>query len=136
MRGTSTTYGQNTYLYVGGNPLSYTDPMGLFPMYGNWGGENYSGGKWQSTIPANPAPPIDAYDSCYIQHDYCVAANQSPQSSNSCSASPTSTVVNCEAQLAHCVLAVPSGTGGWYGSLFGSLSATWAIFKSVGALHK
>ena len=121
---------------MGENPLSRTDPQGLFPMYGNWGGENYSGGKWQPTIPSNPAPPKDAYDACYAQHDYCIAAARNSQSSNSCSASPSPTVANCDVQLAHCTLAVPSGTGGWYGSLFGTLSATWAIFKGAGVFGK
>ena len=126
--------GSIIYTYVEGNPLSRTDPLGLFPMYGNWGGENYSGGKWQPTIPSNPATPKDAYDACYAQHDYCIAAAHGAQSSNSCSAKPT--VASCDVQLAHCTLAVPSGTGGWYGSLFGTLSATWAVFKGAGVFGK
>ncbi|HEY6865394.1 MAG TPA: Ig-like domain-containing protein, partial [Burkholderiales bacterium] len=34
----------NLYGYVGGNPIKYRDPKGLFAMYGNWGGRNWSAG--------------------------------------------------------------------------------------------
>ena len=128
--------GLNTYAYVGNNPLRYIDPNGLVRMYGNWGGANWSGGKSGSNIPANPAPPINAYDACDMQHDYCYAAAQSSQNSNSCSASPAPTIADCDVQLAHCTLAVPSGTGGWRGSIWGTLSGTWAIFKGAGAFGK
>ena len=67
----------STYTYVEGNPVSLVDPNGLFEMYGNWGGSNWSGGKSGQRIPTNLMPPTDNYDACYAQHDYCYAARDS-----------------------------------------------------------
>ena len=124
--------GINGYTYVMGNPLSRTDPKGLFPMYGCWGGENWSGCEWQSNIPSNPAPPKDAYDACAMQHDYCYAAAQSSQSSNSCPANPPPTIAACDLQLFYCTVAVPSGTGGLVGRVWGTVQGTWALLKAAG----
>ena len=38
--------GINTYAYVGGNPLSYYDPYGLFGMDDVWGGVYWATGGW------------------------------------------------------------------------------------------
>jgi RHS repeat-associated protein len=121
----------NSYEYVVQNPVNLADPEGLFPMYKNWGGKNWSGGQSGPTIPANPLPAADAYDVCYMQHDYCYAAAQCQ--GPTCS-SNTPSIKYCDVQLAHCTLAVPSGTGGWWGSIFGPASSIWAIFK--GALEE
>jgi RHS repeat-associated protein len=77
--------GVNTFVYVGGNPLSWMDPHGLTPVngipadgswdtyYGNWCGKNWSGACNGPIIPSNPAKPIDSLDSCCMDHDYCYA---------------------------------------------------------------
>jgi RHS repeat-associated protein len=99
--------GVNTYGYVLGNPVSKIDPYGLFPMYGNWGGSNYSGGVSTSTIPFYQYAPIDAFDDCYMRHDYCYAgvANSSPTKGNasSCPARSSPKPSDCDAALATCI---------------------------------
>ena len=56
--------GLNIYTYVGGNPVSYTDPSGLWPMYGCWTGSNWSSCSSGPDILANPQKPVDAIDEC------------------------------------------------------------------------
>ncbi|MDO9166723.1 MAG: RHS repeat-associated core domain-containing protein [Rhodoferax sp.] len=90
--------GWNRFSYVGGNPLSHIDPLGLDatklnntsggrsrvdgPTNGNWGGKCWSGGKY-SCGPGNgpgTARPTDSGDACYQRHDTCYVtcgANQS-----------------------------------------------------------
>ena len=82
--------GLNTYGYVGVNPLSQIDPLGLdstklnntsggrstfnLPTNGNWGGKCWSGGQ-HSCGPQGmgTAPPTDSGDACYMAHDQCYA---------------------------------------------------------------
>jgi hypothetical protein len=122
--------GLNTYTYVRNNPLRYIDPLGLFEMYGKWGGSNYSGGQSGSSIPAHPTPPTDTLDACYKDHDYCYAAAASKSGdaqSSSCSAKPT--IQDCDRQLAKCTLHIDYKSIGWWGKFFGPASTTWAVFK-------
>jgi RHS repeat-associated protein len=74
--------GMNTYTYAGSSPLREWDFFalvngegnGFSTRYGNWCGENWSGGKQGAPIPANPAAPIDSVDQCCMIHDYCYSA--------------------------------------------------------------
>ncbi|HKA42681.1 MAG TPA: RHS repeat-associated core domain-containing protein, partial [Burkholderiales bacterium] len=72
--------GVNIYAYVGSSPLRWEDPFGLASpgsgfdtRYGNWCGQNWSGGRQGPIIPQNPAGPIDSLDECCMAHDYCYA---------------------------------------------------------------
>ncbi len=70
--------GLNTYAYVSGSPLRWSDPYGLEgggfdTRYGNWCGKNWSGGQQGPKIPGNPAGPIDSLDECCMAHDNCYA---------------------------------------------------------------
>jgi len=118
------------YRYVDNNPLRWVDPLGLFKMYRNWGGSNYSGGQSGSSIPTHPTPPTDTLDACYKDHDYCYAAAASKSGdsqSSSCSAKPT--IQDCDRQLAKCTLHIDYKSIGWWGKFFGPASTTWAVFK-------
>lgn len=107
--------------YTGNNPMSEIDPLGLWEMYGNWGGGSWSGGKSGPKIPATPAPPIDSLDACYMQHDYCYA---SAQSTTSCSAN---TISSCDTQLSQCLVKVNySSINSSWGKIFGPYSTWWA----------
>jgi RHS repeat-associated protein len=73
--------GLNLYGYVGGEPLSVTDPMGLQatvltrtgPISGNWGGKDWSGGlrPSQNGGEMGTAPPLNSVDACAKEHDTC-----------------------------------------------------------------
>lgn len=121
--------GLNVYTYVGGNPLSYTDPQGLFEIYGNWTGSNWSGGKNGPIIPANPAGPRDAVDACAMQHDYCYATVQASKSQ--CTATRPKTIGDCDAQLARCTLSVDPNKLGIWGRVVKPLVSTWAVLHGA-----
>ena len=67
--------GLNTYAYVGGNPMMYTDPTGLFKAHGNWCGPDHTGGfskSWSQLDSAERSvalEPIDNLDRCCQKHD-------------------------------------------------------------------
>jgi hypothetical protein len=98
------TGGFNLYRYVRNSPLNLLDPFGYAPQYGNqsdhshppaschspscfwyygnWGGPGWSGGQWKPLEDLTPeeqshlAPPIDAQDACYQEHDYCYSRSR------------------------------------------------------------
>lgn len=121
--------GLNRFGYVEGDSINKVDIDGRFPMYGNWGGANWSGGASGSNIPLFPKKPKDSLDACYMAHDYCYAgAQQGRGSSQMCTKVPK-TVPACDAELAKCTMAVNQGSLGTWGRIFGPLSTVWAIFK-------
>lgn len=74
--------GINRFAYVASNPLDDRDPTGLDPivwrsktgpLYGNWGGKDWSGGQRPSENGGEmgSARPVDSIDFCAQQHDKC-----------------------------------------------------------------
>lgn len=64
--------GINTYTYVGGNPVSKADPLGLWCYHGNWCGPTWTGGKFEPYNPAHLSEyawPIDSLDAACLNHD-------------------------------------------------------------------
>lgn len=69
-----------------GMPTSCYLSISCFFYYGNYGGPGWTGGQWQPWeklgdpfhpgIPAGMAPPIDAQDACYMNHDRCYAQSR------------------------------------------------------------
>ena len=99
--------GINLRQYINSNPISFTDPLGLFggPFskwmhYGNWAGENYSGGQYGPQIPSNPASPVSPMDSCFRDHDYCQSSWE-----NGClsDADKSRSKKACDQQLVKCL---------------------------------
>ena len=107
--------GLNLAAYVRGNPITYSDPDGLFRMYGNWGGRNYSAGQSGSSIPVtetkpnSPGSPVDLLDSCFKQHDYCFSSIE-----NGCltPADQAAAYRKCNEELAQCIDRLPDNTKG------------------------
>ncbi len=106
----------NTYAYVGGNPMTYGDPKGLFAMYGNWGGRNWSGGQAGSniptmpTLPNSPGSPVDLLDSCFREHDYCYS---SIENSALCPLDKVSGFKKCDEELVRCIDRLPKDPSLW-----------------------
>ena len=68
--------GINFYRYVYNSPLNYTDPSGLFPIYGYWCGPNWTGGRAEQYKQSSEEgglykAPIDALDNECRWHDIC-----------------------------------------------------------------
>jgi RHS repeat-associated protein len=69
----------NIYAYVSGDPINFNDPSGLFPIFGNWCGPNWTGGQHEPYIPSHGdipgyyKPPIDYVDEVCSYHDICYA---------------------------------------------------------------
>jgi RHS repeat-associated protein len=62
------------YGYVGGSPITYSDPSGNTRIYGNWCGPDWTGGSVGEYNPAHDRtylPPIDNVDYVCMQHDKC-----------------------------------------------------------------
>lgn len=72
--------GPNTYAYVGNDPLSGVDPLGLVKVYGNWCGPDWTGGyrKEWNQLTANEQqrakPPVGPIDVSCMKHDKCYAS--------------------------------------------------------------
>ena len=74
--------GLNRFTYVGEDPFSYYDSRGLDkitwgsksgPLYGKWGGRDWSGGQRPSEHGGEMGSerPVDSLDFCAQQHDRC-----------------------------------------------------------------
>jgi RHS repeat-associated protein len=72
--------GNNFYAYVLNDPTALVDPTGLFPVYGNWCGPDWTGGHREQYNPAHDVSgpsgpyyngPIDYTDSVCRDHDIC-----------------------------------------------------------------
>ena len=76
---------------------------------GNWGGPHYSGGQFKPLETLTPqevrylAPPIDAQDACYEEHDWCYSRGRT---------SGEHGFGTCDFQLQQCLRLVNSGGSG------------------------
>jgi RHS repeat-associated protein len=65
------------YTYAANNPVKHNDPKGLWAIYGNWCGPNWTGGSQEQYNPNNAAiyaandSRIDSLDRCCRTHDRC-----------------------------------------------------------------
>ena len=66
--------GPSTYGYAIANPLGSKDPLGLFPITGNWCGPTWTGGRVQTYQPmpfGYYLPPAGYVDAACERHDIC-----------------------------------------------------------------
>ena len=66
--------GMNLYTYVGGSPVNFTDPLGLWKYHGNWCGPDWTGGIENFYDPKRQKehkPPVDSLDLACRDHDVC-----------------------------------------------------------------
>jgi len=100
--------GLNLYGYANQNPLGYSDRLGLapfsqFPVYGNWCGPGWTGGKLGSfdlNRPYDYAVPVDRLDGCCREHDICYAQCRTTQKCES--KEQASCFRECDRTLAMC----------------------------------
>lgn len=149
------TAGTNFYKYVDNKPTNMTDPSGEagipgvcpsqslpnggFIYYGNWGGPGWTGSTkpYEDMTPeeqSHLAPPIDAQDACYQQHDICYSR---ARVKNKCTTKDKpnfwddlkleSDTASCDIQLAKCLLHVP---------LNGHSGCSLILFPSMYVLKK
>ena len=109
--------GVNLYTYVADDPISGIDPLGLFKIYGNWCGPDWTGGRREVFTRHRPgfySPPIDGLDAACVKHDICY---YKCRQSNPCNPGARSDCFrNCDRQLTSSAYAV----GGFWGNVIGS----------------
>jgi hypothetical protein len=85
---------------------------GCFVYYGNWGGPGYSGGQYRPLEKLTAQEkryllkPIDAQDTCYMEHDYCYSDDRARNNGQQTAAG------SCDFQLQQCLHLINSAGNG------------------------